>query len=58
MDWTNPRVVGYLPHIIQEIDPRSAIDQIEEKYISRLTVSNLSKMLTVPTSSNTRATGQ
>lgn len=33
MDWTNPNVVGHLPHIIQEIDPRPAIDQIREKYI-------------------------
>jgi hypothetical protein len=33
MDWSNPRVVGYLPHIILEADDRPAIDQIKERYV-------------------------
>lgn len=33
MDWSNPRVVGYLPHIIQETDPRPVIDQVKERYV-------------------------
>lgn len=33
MDWSNPLVVCYLPEIIRESDPRSAIEQIKTNYV-------------------------